>query len=423
MSPASQGSVLYQHGRHRTASAIQFGFQHGTGGRTIRHRLQVLQVGNQADHFHQQIEIRLLLGGDVDEHRAAAPVLGHQAAIGELLLHAIGHGVGLVDLVDGHDDRHIRGLGVIDGFQRLRHHAVIGCNHQHHNVRDLRSAGTHAGEGFVARRIEEHDLAPERRRVLVADRHLVGANMLGDSARFAFGDAGQPDGVEQAGFAVIDMAHDGDHRRTRDAPMRRPLRRRLLRVAVSFANCSSKVMTSVLGPEVARHVRGQLGVERLVDRGENATRQQPGDQVLGANAQLLRQVLYADAFRNRDVPRNRQRLARQRQPWRRNEALHRAFLHPTWHVALSRTRRTSHGTAGWRRRCCSDTCSCSKRRTHARRSGTRRMRTATFAGPHRWSSCPGVNCPGPLPLTRRWHPGRGRWKMGLPRSGIPARRS
>ena len=184
--------------------------------RTIGHRLQVLQVGNQADHFHQQVEVGLLLGRDVDEHRAAAPVFGHQAAIGELLLDPVGQGIGLVDLVDGHDDRHVRRLGVVDGFQRLRHHAVIGGNHQHHDVGDLRSAGTHAGERLVARRIEEHDLAAEGRRVLVGDRHLVGADVLRDAAGFAFGDAGQANRVEQAGLAVIDVAHDGDHRRTRD---------------------------------------------------------------------------------------------------------------------------------------------------------------------------------------------------------------
>ena len=56
-----------------------------------------------------------------------------------------------------------------------------------------------------------------------------------------------------------------------------------------------------LGAEMASHVGGQIGVERLVDGGEDATRQQAGDQVLRANTQLLRQVLHADAFRNRDA--------------------------------------------------------------------------------------------------------------------------
>ena len=58
-------------------------------------------------------------------------------------------------------------LRVIDGFEGLRHDAVVGRNHQHHDVGHLGAAGAHAGKRFVARRIEEHDLAPIRRRILV----------------------------------------------------------------------------------------------------------------------------------------------------------------------------------------------------------------------------------------------------------------
>ncbi len=160
-----QRSVLYQHGRHRTTAAIELGFQHGAARQTFRHSLQIAEIGNQADHLHQQIEIGLLLRRNIDEHRAAAPVFRHQAAIGQLLLDALGHGIGLIDLVDRDDDRHVRRLGVIDSFQRLRHHAVIGCNHQHNDVRHLRSASTHASKRFVTRGIEEDDLAAESRRI------------------------------------------------------------------------------------------------------------------------------------------------------------------------------------------------------------------------------------------------------------------
>ena len=377
------------------SSTVPLAGRSGTG-------LEVLQVGNQADHFHQQVEIRLLLGGNVHEHRAAAPVLGHQATVRQLLLNPLWHGVGLVDLVDRDDDRHICCLGVINGFQRLRHHAVIGRNHQHHDVGDLRPTRAHAGEGLVTGRIEEDDLATKRRRVLVGDRHFVCADMLGDSARFAFGDAGQPDGIEQAGLAVIDVAHDGDHRRTRD---------RQCATLFASAFCRSSLLRHLLfegnyvcaGPEMASHFGGEFCVERLVDGGENSARQQPGNQVLGANAQLLCQVLYAGAFRNRDVPRDGQRLAGKRQPWRRNEALHRAFLHATGHIALSRTRRTSHRTTGWRGRSCSDTCSCTKWRTGSRRSGTSWVRTTAFPGPHGRPGLSRCELSRSLPLTLRRH--------------------
>jgi hypothetical protein len=46
-------------------------------------------------------------------------------------------------------------------------------------------------------------------------RDVVGADMLGDAARFAGRHPGAADIVEQRGLAVIHMAHDGDHRRAR----------------------------------------------------------------------------------------------------------------------------------------------------------------------------------------------------------------
>ena len=72
--------------------------------------------------------------------------------------HAIRFGVRLVDFVDGDDDRHLRRLGMVDGFHRLRHHAVIGGDHQHDDVGDLGATGTHGSEGGVARRVDEGDL-------------------------------------------------------------------------------------------------------------------------------------------------------------------------------------------------------------------------------------------------------------------------
>ena len=146
----------------------------------------------------------------------ACPLFGNEAAIGELLLHAIGIGLGLVDLVDGDNDRNFGGLGVIDGFEGLRHHAVVGSNHDDDDVGDLGAASTHAGKGFVARRIEEDDLAAGSRRAFLGEPHLVGADVLGDAAGFARGDVGFADGVEQRGLAVIDVAHDGDHGRARN---------------------------------------------------------------------------------------------------------------------------------------------------------------------------------------------------------------
>ena len=158
-------AVLHEDGGHRAAAAIEFGFEHDARCSAFWSGLQLREIGDQADHFEQKIQIGFLFRRDVDENRFAAPVFRHQAAIGELFLHAIGHGVGLVDLVDCDNDGNFRGMRVIDGFDRLRHHAIIGSHDQHDDVSGLGAARTHASEGFVTGRIEKHNLAAERRRL------------------------------------------------------------------------------------------------------------------------------------------------------------------------------------------------------------------------------------------------------------------
>src|SRR5262249_51381826 len=95
----------------------------------------------------------------------------------------------------------------------LRHHAVVGRHHQHHDVGGAGTAGPHGGERLVARGVDEGD-----RPVLAVVRHgdLVGADVLGDAAGLTLGDLGVPDGVQQLGLAVVDVTHDGHHRRPRD---------------------------------------------------------------------------------------------------------------------------------------------------------------------------------------------------------------
>ena len=127
-------------------------------------------------------------------------------------------GRGLIHLVDGDDDRHARRLGVLDGFDGLRHDAVVGRHDQHGDVGRLRAAGAHGGERLVARGIEEGDL-------LAVHFDLIGADVLGDAARLAGHDVGLADGVEQRGLAVVDVAHDG-HDRGAAASDPRPCRRR-----------------------------------------------------------------------------------------------------------------------------------------------------------------------------------------------------
>ena len=46
-----------------------------------------------------------------------------------------------------------------DSFNRLRHDAVVGSDHENDEIGDFRTARTHVREGFVTRRIEEHHAA------------------------------------------------------------------------------------------------------------------------------------------------------------------------------------------------------------------------------------------------------------------------
>lgn len=106
-------------------------------------------IGGQQHRFFQRLDIGAVLGRDVDEHRVAAEFLGHQVVLGELRPDLARVRALLVDLVDRHHDRHIGRLCVVDGFHRLRHHTVVGGDHQDRDIGGLRTTGTHGGERLV----------------------------------------------------------------------------------------------------------------------------------------------------------------------------------------------------------------------------------------------------------------------------------
>ena len=124
----AQGPVLHQHGRHRPASAVEFGFEHNAGCRALRIRFQFLQIRNQANHFEQKVEVSFLFRRNIDENRLAAPIFRHESAVGELLLDPFWQRAGLIDFIHRNDDRHFCGMGVVDSFDRLRHHSIISSD-------------------------------------------------------------------------------------------------------------------------------------------------------------------------------------------------------------------------------------------------------------------------------------------------------
>ena len=177
---------------------------------------------------------------------------------------------------------------MIDGFERLRHYAVVGRDHQHHDVGDLGSAGAHAGERFVAGRVDEHDVA-----AVLFD--AISADMLGDPAGFFIGHMGQPDGVEQRSLAVIDVAHDGDHW---SAPHAILVDFGLLDLVRGFLFVADLVGGS---SEVARQLLGQLHVQGLIDGGENLLVEEALHHDVALDAEFFRQLLYGDASCDGDL--------------------------------------------------------------------------------------------------------------------------
>ena len=190
---------------------------------------------------------------------------------------------------------------MVDRFTRLRHHSIVGGDHEDNDVGDLGAAGAHERERFMARRVEEDDVA-------IVDRDVVGADVLRDAARFALGDAGFADGVEQARLAVIDVAHHRDDRGARGDVFGLRLAR------VFLQQLFLEALHLDVGAELARDHRRGFGVERLVDGHHQPLHQQLREDVLRADVELIREIFYGDALGERDRARNRRR--RRRGLWR-----------------------------------------------------------------------------------------------------------
>ena len=291
VSPTRERAVLDEDGRHRAAALVEPRLEHRADRGLPGVGLELLQVGHEQEHLEQLVEVLLLLRRDVDEDGGAAPLLGHEPAVGELLVHAVGLGVRLVDLVDRHDDRHAGRLRVVHGLDRLRHDAVVRGHDEDDDVGDLGAAGAHEGEGLVAGGVEEDDLPR-------ADVDVVGADVLGDAAGLARRHLGLADRVEERGLAVVDVAHDRDHGRARDEVLRLRLHR------LDLDDLLLEGLDRGLVAELLADLDGQLRVEALVDRRHDAARDERLHDVAALDVgHLLRQLLDGDALGEGDLAR------------------------------------------------------------------------------------------------------------------------
>ena len=210
----AERSALDQHRGDRAAAAVEVCLDDqalcvpvGVGAQVER------RVGGQHDRLEQLVEVELGLGRDVDEHRVAAVLLGHQAVLGQLATDLGRVRVFLVDLVDRDHDRHLGRLGVVERLDRLRHHTVVGRDHEDRDVGRLRTTGTHGGERLVTGGVDEGDAA-----VVAVDLgvDLVGTDVLGDASGLAGHHVRAAERVEELGLSVVDVTHDGHDRRPDD---------------------------------------------------------------------------------------------------------------------------------------------------------------------------------------------------------------
>ena len=260
-------AALNEQRADRATTALELGFDDEAVGETVRVGLEIEQFGLEGDRLEQLVEVGALERRDRDLERLARHRLDDDLVLEQLGAHAVRIGLRLVDLVDGNDDRDTGSLGVIDGLDRLRHHAVVGRDHQHHDVRHLRAAGTHGGERGVARRVDEGDL------LALLGRDLIGADVLGDTTGFTAGDIRMADGVEQRGLAVVDVAHDRDDGRTRLQILVRIVAASEAFLDVGFGNALGRVA------EVLHDQLGRVGVDGVVDLVHRPLLHQEADHV------------------------------------------------------------------------------------------------------------------------------------------------
>ena len=162
-SPTLQRALVDEDGGDRAAADVEVGLEHDALGPAVGVGRELLELGDDEQLLEQVVDAEVLQGRHLDDDRVAAPRLGHEPCSASCCSTRCGIGVLAVDLVDRHDDRHLGRLGVVDRLDRLRHHAVVGRDHQDDDVGGLGAAGAHGGERLVARGVDEGDRLAVRR--------------------------------------------------------------------------------------------------------------------------------------------------------------------------------------------------------------------------------------------------------------------
>ena len=134
-----EGAALHEQRGDGAAADVEVRLEHHAGRAALGAGLEVLYVGDEEERLEQVVDTVAVEGRHRDHLGVAAPVLRHEALLGELLLHAIRLSLLAVDLVDGDHDRRTGRLRVVQRLDRLGHHAVVGRHDQHDDVGGLRA--------------------------------------------------------------------------------------------------------------------------------------------------------------------------------------------------------------------------------------------------------------------------------------------
>ena len=122
---------------------------------------------------------------------------------------------------------------------------------------------------------------------------LVGADMLGDAARLAGDDIGLADRVEERRLAVVDVAHDGDHRGARLEILDRVGGDEQARLDVGLGDAADAV-AHLLGDDL-----GGVGVDHVGRLDQLALLHHQLDHVHGALRHAVGELLDGDRLGDR----------------------------------------------------------------------------------------------------------------------------
>ena len=154
-----QRAALDERGDDRTSALIEVGLEHERSGRDLGVRAERCRTGRRragSTSSSSSTPIPAVAATSLTIG-VAAPLLGDELLLDELLPHAVGVGVLAVDLGDRDHDRHLGIARVADRLDRLGHHTVVGGHDEHGDVGRLGAAGAHGGERLVTRRVDEGD--------------------------------------------------------------------------------------------------------------------------------------------------------------------------------------------------------------------------------------------------------------------------